>query len=183
MTDITRKKTYVCLGQHFVVNQNVSCQHVRIPLVFKLRISERHGFLKILGIHSLGAFLGFGHSLHQRLSNNLVLRDGDERSFSLGSGIEDCLDSLHTLQGSKHSIVCHGGTTSLDMSKGGDAGVEGETTFGLVGKEILDFCSSDLGAVLVASAFGHNDDSLALANFTVLYYVSVCSTCTSMEFC
>lgn len=49
------------------------------------------------------------------------------------------------------------------MSKRGDAGVEGETAFALVGEQILDFFSSDLGAVLVASAFGYNDDGLALA--------------------
>lgn len=125
--------TYTLLGQLVIIDHDVGREQVRVPLIGEFAVAKRHGLLKVLGVDGLGKFLSFSHCLHQGLSDNLVLIDSDERCLSIGSGIENCLDSLNTLEGCKESIVGYSGTTTLDVSKSGDAGVEGKSALTLIG--------------------------------------------------
>lgn len=160
--------TYLFVGQLSFANHDVRCRQIRLILVPKLSIAEGHGLVEVFGIHSLGHFLGLSNRLHERLAHNLVLVDSDEASLGLGGGLKDCVDSLYTLEGRKHPVICHGGSTSLDVAKSCDASVEGQPTFALVGEKVLDFVRGDLGSISVAGALGNDDNGLSLAPITML---------------
>lgn len=90
-------KTNALLGQLVIIHHDIGCRQVRLVLVREFSISEAHGLVEIFGIDSNGHFLGLLDSLHQWLSHNLVLVDGNEAGFGLGSGLQHSLDGFNTL--------------------------------------------------------------------------------------
>jgi hypothetical protein len=80
-----------------VVNQGICRGKIRVILVSKLRVTKRHGLLKVLCINRRGHFFSLLYSLHERLSYNLVLVHGYEASLGLRSSFKNRVDGLHAL--------------------------------------------------------------------------------------
>lgn len=116
-----------------VVHHNISRSHVGLVLVRKLSVTKAHGLVEILGIHGSCNFFCLLDSLHQGLSHNLVLVDSNEASLSLWRCLKHSPDSLDTLQGSEHSVICNRSSSSLNMAKSSDTGIKSKATLALVG--------------------------------------------------
>lgn len=80
--------TYSLFRQtHCVVQVSGSGSHIRLVEVRKFRVSQAHGFFKIMGLDSFRYFLRVQDCLYKGFPSDLVFVDGNERSWGLWGGV------------------------------------------------------------------------------------------------
>lgn len=160
--------THILFRQLVIVNEDIGRHNVRVVLIRKLGITQGHGQVKVLGLDGSGECIRLLDGLHERLPHDFVLVDGDKKGLRLRGGFDDGLDSLHALQGGKNAVVGDGCSAALDVAQRRNAGVETETALATIRQQVLDLRRGNLGAVLVASSLGDDDDRLAFAVIAML---------------
>lgn len=155
--------SYLLLGKKQLLLVGRDSGAVCSPVLIKFGTSQLHGCLEVLALNSLGDALGQLDSLHQRLANNLVLDNANNRTGSLGGRVEDSLDGFDTLQSRQHTVVGNGSTTTLDVTKSGDSGVETK----LASKQILDLVGRNSVELTVVGSLSNNDNCLSLSELAV----------------
>lgn len=142
------------------------CVHVCIVVLFKFRVAESHGGLKVTVLNVCRDSLSLFNSVYQWGAHDLVFANGNDGRRGVGLHVQHGTDSLYTLQGGQPAVIGAGRTTTLRMSQDGGPGVQVKA----LGEDVLDGVAGDFVQVTIVSALGDDDDGSALATLGPVLY-------------